>query len=110
MVDSGIEQLILSQLMLKYLLTDKEKKLLNLIINGKTNYEIADIMGYSTDMIKYLIKKLFKKFRVRNRLELIREALILFYSRKKSRNFHALLKIFHTPYLLYNFYFVNLKI
>lgn len=79
MADSGIEQLILCQLMLKYLLSDKEKELLNLIINGKTNYEIADIMGYSTDMIKYLIRKLFKKFKVKNRLELIRETLLLFY-------------------------------
>lgn len=75
-----VEQLILCKLMLKYLLSEKEKSLLNLIINGKTNYEIAEIMGYSPDMIKYLIKKLLKKFKVKNRLELTRETILLFYS------------------------------
>jgi DNA-binding CsgD family transcriptional regulator len=76
--NKGLDQLIIDKLMLKYLLSNKEKQLINLIINEKTNVEIAEIMGYSPDMIKYLIKRIFKKFKVKNRLGLVREALLLF--------------------------------
>jgi two-component system, NarL family, nitrate/nitrite response regulator NarL len=49
----------------------REQQLLEHITKGLTNEEIAEKLGLSHGTIKYYISQLFKKMRVRNRLEAI---------------------------------------
>jgi len=49
----------------------REQQLLEHITEGLTNEEIAEKLGLSHGTIKYYISQLFKKMRVRNRLEAI---------------------------------------
>ena len=58
-------------------LTDIQKNILNKIIEGKSNFDIAFDLDYSESFIKKQIRILFKKFKVSKRVELVREALIL---------------------------------
>ena len=46
------------------------KNILDLIIEGKTNAEIASILGFSLITIKKDVSFLFKKYKVKNRIEL----------------------------------------
>ncbi len=57
------------------MLNDIEKKVLFLVIEGKTNIEIAEDIGYSPSNIKRIIKNLFKHYKVSKRLELVRESM-----------------------------------
>lgn len=63
-------------------LNDTQKLILNKIIEGKSNIDIAEDMGYSESFIKKQIRTLFKIFRVSKRVELVREALFSFYLNK----------------------------
>lgn len=51
--------------------SQREQQLLEHITKGLTNEEIAQKLGLSHGTIKYYISQLFKKMRVRNRLEAI---------------------------------------
>jgi len=52
-------------------LTVRERQILNLIIKGKSNQEIADELYVSIHTVKKYIQILFKKFDVKNRASLI---------------------------------------
>lgn len=58
-------------------LTALQKVILDKVIKGKTNIEIGVDIGYSSDTVKRQIRKLFKKFRVDKRIDLVREATVL---------------------------------
>lgn len=47
-------------------LNDREKKIISLIMDGKTQYEIADILGLSQSRISRIIKSIYKKWRKQN--------------------------------------------
>lgn len=49
---------------------NKFNDILNLLIQGKTNAEIASILGFSLITIKKDVSFLIKKYKVKNRLEL----------------------------------------
>lgn len=51
-------------------ITEKQKQILELISQGKTNMEIAEEMHYSEANVKKNLQKLFKMFKVRNRAAL----------------------------------------
>lgn len=53
-------------------LTDQEKQIVLLILEGHNNRLIADIMCISVDTIKYHIKKIYKKLQINSREELER--------------------------------------
>jgi two-component system, NarL family, nitrate/nitrite response regulator NarL len=55
-------------------LNQREQELLEHITKGLTNEEIAKKLGLSLGTIKYYISQLFKKMRVRNRLQAIMAA------------------------------------
>ncbi len=52
-------------------LTEKEKKVIDLLIRGKTNKEIGKEMGLAEQTIKYYLNQLFKKTGCSNRTALI---------------------------------------
>ena len=52
-------------------LTEKEKKVIELLIKGKTNKEIGKEMGLAEQTIKYYLNQLFKKTGCPNRTSLI---------------------------------------
>lgn len=47
-------------------LSDREKKIISLSMDGKTQYEIADILGLSQSYISRIIKSIRKKWREQN--------------------------------------------
>ena len=57
------------------MLNEIEKNVLKMVIAGHTNIFIGEEIGYSEDNIKIIIKRLFKYFNVKKRVELVREAL-----------------------------------
>jgi DNA-binding NarL/FixJ family response regulator len=59
----------------RLVLTRRERELLQLIINGYTNLEIADKMFLGYETIKSYRKNLFQKLDVHNTLELMKKAI-----------------------------------
>lgn len=57
------------------LLTNTEIDLLEYVIQGKSNLEISEIIGYSESSVKKMLSKIYKKFNVKNRLALINKLL-----------------------------------
>ncbi len=57
-------------------LTEIQKVILEELINGGTNQQIAEKTGYCERSIKRKIKHLFNTFDVKNRSSLVREAII----------------------------------
>jgi DNA-binding NarL/FixJ family response regulator len=57
-------------------LTEEQKDILEELISGSTNQQIADKTGYCERSIKRKIKHLFNTFNVKNRSSLVREAII----------------------------------
>jgi DNA-binding NarL/FixJ family response regulator len=55
-------------------LSQREKEVLQLIAEGKGNKEIADLLCIGTETVKSHVKNIFKKFRVKNRVEATVEA------------------------------------
>jgi DNA-binding NarL/FixJ family response regulator len=55
-------------------LTEQEKQIVRLILDGQSNRVIADRMCISLDTIKYHIKKIYKKLQVNSRDELERSS------------------------------------
>lgn len=66
--------MIFKRLVMKYLLTEREKEVLNLIIREYTTGEIANILCLSSDTIKSHRKNLLAKMQVRNTAGLVRSA------------------------------------
>ena len=60
----------------------KFKDILDLLILGKTNDEIAEVLGYASITIKQDIAFLLKKYKVKNRVQLAIE-----YFAEKQINF-----------------------
>jgi ligand-binding sensor domain-containing protein/DNA-binding CsgD family transcriptional regulator len=56
----------------KYNISPREQEILNLIMKGKSNKEIEDALFISMPTVKTHISNIYKKFAVKNRLELIR--------------------------------------
>lgn len=56
-------------------LDESDKKIVALMIQEKTNCEIADLMGFSNGYIKKRLAYLFKQFRVKTKVGLVREIL-----------------------------------
>lgn len=56
--------------------TQTQKNILYELINGSTNAQIAENVGYSESSVKRRIKELFTIFSVNNRAALIRESAI----------------------------------
>ena len=54
-------------------ISNKEKSVLVLLAQGKTNKEIATELCFSLDTIKKRVSKLFKAYKVKNRVELANE-------------------------------------
>lgn len=52
-------------------LTEKEREVVQLILNGKSNQEIADELFISINTTKTHVTRILKKENVRNRSELI---------------------------------------
>lgn len=57
-------------------LTEIQKVILEELINGGTNQQIADTTGYSESSIKRKVKELFNVFNVKNKASLISKATI----------------------------------
>ncbi len=50
-------------------LTNREKEIMNLVIQGKQNKEIADLLRISHNTVEKHLTSAYKKFDVRNRTE-----------------------------------------
>ena len=55
--------------------SEQEKIILNYVVNGKTNWEIAKILNVSESSIKFHLKNIFKKTHSNNRSHLVSIAL-----------------------------------
>lgn len=56
--------------------TNEEKEIIQCIIMGKNNSEIAEEIGYSLGAVKKKINNIYKKFNVNSRVGLVREYFI----------------------------------
>ncbi len=56
-------------------LSSREKEVLKWIKEGKSNYDIGDILDISSNTVNFHIKNLFKKLNVVNRTQAVSEAL-----------------------------------
>ncbi len=60
-------------------LNDIQINIVKKVIAGKTNSQIAEEMNYSIENVKKNLRICFKYFKVSNRVELVREAMLLLY-------------------------------
>ena len=56
----------------EYDLTDREKELVELIYEGRSNAEIAEILFISESTVKTHIYNIFKKMKIKNRMSVMR--------------------------------------
>lgn len=75
-----MEQLILEEINIHETLTKREKEVLQLMINGKNNAQIAEILVISIYTVKRHINNIFKKTTIKSRTDLT-----LFIARKTGR-------------------------
>lgn len=54
-------------------MVDEYKKILELMLQDKTNEEISIELNYSRSTVKRRIKELFKKYNVNSRIKLMQE-------------------------------------
>lgn len=54
-------------------MVDEYRQILDLLYNGKSNGEIARMLNYSRRTVCRRINELFTRYKVQNRIELIRE-------------------------------------
>lgn len=54
-------------------LSDLEINIIGLVNKGLKNVEIAENLGYSEVYIKKILAKIYKKFKVKNKVELVRD-------------------------------------
>lgn len=52
-----------------------ETDIISLIIQEKTDYEIADVLNYSLAQIKKTLRIIYKKYDVKGRIGLVREVI-----------------------------------
>ena len=64
----------------KFSLTGREKEILQLLLKGKSNKEISDLIYVSTETVKTHLHNIYRKLGVKSRLEVAS----LFFSRKKE--------------------------
>lgn len=57
-------------------MVDEYKKILELMLQDKTNEEISIELNYSRSTVKRRIKELFKKYNVDSRIKLMQEYLM----------------------------------
>lgn len=57
-------------------MVEEYKKILELILQDKTNEEISIELNYSKSTVKRRIKELFKKYNVNSRIKLMQEYLM----------------------------------
>ena len=57
--------------------TERELKVLNLVAEGKTNSEIGSCLYISIHTVKAYLEKLYEKFEVHNRVQLVIKAIQL---------------------------------
>jgi DNA-binding CsgD family transcriptional regulator len=62
----------MNRLFTKYQISNREQEIIHLILKGKTNKEIEDTLFISLPTVKFHIYSIYKKMKVKNRLELIR--------------------------------------
>ncbi len=55
-------------------LTERQKIILDLLFDGKTNPEISELMNLSLDTVKFHISNIFRIFSVKTRMHLVQEA------------------------------------
>ncbi len=67
------------QIYANYGITSREKEIIQLIFSGKSNKEIGEILFISVKTVKYHVYNVYRKLKVKNRIELIN----LFMSRNK---------------------------
>lgn len=60
-------------------LNDIQKDIIALVVKGKSNKEIADELGYSVENVKKNLRICFKYFKVKDRVGLVREYLLMAY-------------------------------
>lgn len=60
-------------------LNDIQKDIIALVVKGKSNKEIADELGYSVENVKKNLRICFKYFKVKDRVGLVREYLLMVY-------------------------------
>lgn len=58
-------------------LSDRQKQILRWINEGKTNWEIAQILEMTEKNVKYHIEQIFSKLQVRNRTQAVAKAMLL---------------------------------
>jgi DNA-binding CsgD family transcriptional regulator len=63
----------------KFSLTEREKEMLRLLLQGKSNKEISALTYVSTETVKSHLQNIYKKLDVRSRLE----AVTLFLKEKR---------------------------
>lgn len=61
-------------------LTAEQAEIINYVVEGQTNIQIAEEMGFSERSINRRLKKIFKIFGVENKPSLIREAMAMQYA------------------------------
>lgn len=64
---------------LKMKLNETQKDIVRLVIEGKSNKQIAEELNYSIENVKKNLRICFKYFNVKNRVELVRESLLLLH-------------------------------
>ena len=57
-------------------MVEEQKKILELILQNKTNEEISIELNYSRSTVKRRIKELFKMYNVNSRIKLMQEYLM----------------------------------
>ena len=57
-------------------------KVLDLVVDCKTNAEIAEEIGYSERQVKRIIKRLFKYYQTAKRIELVKFYIISQFDKK----------------------------
>jgi DNA-binding CsgD family transcriptional regulator len=62
----------MNRLFTKYQISNREQEIIHLILKGKSNKEIEDTLFISLPTVKFHIYSIYKKMKVKNRLELIR--------------------------------------
>lgn len=60
-------------------LNEVQKDIVRLVIEGKSNKQIAEELNYSIENVKKNLRICFKYFNVKNRVELVRESLLLLH-------------------------------
>ncbi len=65
-------------------LTDIEKRVLEGVVACKTNSEIAEEIGYTERHINRIVRKLFRFYGVKKRIELVKLIIISRYDTKKD--------------------------